>query len=201
MKINPNYIVIVLIVALGALYFNVSLNSPVIFGDEAFHASVARWTAENGIIPVYHPTAQTEMAHVNFFQRSTFLAQETFAWMVAGDTGLRLLFPIFSILGAFMVYVFLRRFDNPYAGVAAALIFMATPSLITYGVLGYVDTMFVLLSVCFVHFSYTALKDNNKIHMLLSGIFLGMAFLTKASAPFLLIFLFLDPWPVAGWLM
>lgn len=189
-KVSLNIVAIILIAAISMQYFWVSLNTPIVFGDEGFYASTSRWIADNGILPKYLPLFQSDISHRPFTNKSFFIMFETFFWMLGGGLGLKILFPIFSVLTAFMIYVFMKKMGNEKAGIVALFIFLFTPSLITYGVMGYVDTLLALLSIMAVYFGYLAFEKSNRLHAVLSGIFIGLALLTKVSGPYLLVLFF-----------
>lgn len=185
-KPNLNHLAVAVIIVVAIFYYNVVLNSPIVFGDEGNYASHARWTARNMLIPEEYVFV-ADTYHLPFIAKPVFYLFESFAWILFGEIGIKLLIPIFSILTAIMIYLFLKKFDRPKAGLAAALIFLLTPSLITHGVLGYADTLFCLLSLCSIYFGYVAFENNSKIHVGLAGLFAGLALLAKITAPFIFI--------------
>jgi len=106
-----------------------------------------------------------------------------------GETAVKFILPIFAALTAFMLYIFLKRTVSEDAGLFAVLLFMTTPSLVTYGVLSYVDTMMLLLMTCSLYFGYMAIESDNQKGAILSGIFAGLATLTKITAPIIFVIL------------
>ena len=196
MKIKLDHIAIFSIIFISILYYNVSLNSPIVFGDEGYYTYLAKWMAENQIIPVYRVLYETSIAHPKFWTQPLFSFIEAFMWMLLGEPGIKILLPIFSILTAFLIYIFMRDLNQAKAGLAATFIFLLTPALITYGVLAYTDTMLVLFFMCFVIFSHKAFETNRKIHIILASIFISLAILTKITAvvgiPLLLVYFILS---------
>ena len=182
MKIKLNYLAVISIIFITILYYNVTLNSPIVFGDEGYHTFLAKWMAENQIIPLYRILYETSISHPKFWTQPLLSILESFIWTLAGETGIKLLLPVFSTLTAFLIYIFMKQFNQAKAGLAAAFIFLLTPALITYGVLSYTDSMLVLFFMCFIIFSYKAIENNKKIDVILAAVFISLGILTKIIA-------------------
>jgi len=182
MKINKDYIAIVMILVIFILFLNTTLKTPIVFGDEGYYSYQAKWIADNSILPKYETYKETDVFHPTMSRPPLFIITESFFFMF-GEIAVKFMIPIFSILTAFMLYIFLKKTVNANAGLAAALIYLATPSLVTYAVMTYVDTMFSLLVLCSLYFGYLALEHGQKKDTILSGIFFGLATLTKITAP------------------
>ncbi|MDD5416740.1 MAG: glycosyltransferase family 39 protein [Candidatus Aenigmarchaeota archaeon] len=186
MKINKDYIAIAMILILFILYLNVTLKSPIVFGDEGYYAYQARWISENNMMPNYEMFKDTNVFHLPFTKPPLFVLTEAFGFML-GETFVKFLIPVFAALGALMLYIFLKKTVNAKAGLGAALLYMSTPSLITYGVLGYVDSLLCLLMICSLYFGYLTFEHGEKKNAILTGLFTGLAILTKITAPILLV--------------
>jgi len=191
MKIKKDYIAILIILAMFAMYLNVTLNSPIVFGDEGYYAYQSQYMADNHIIPKYETFKETDVFHPVLTKAPLFLMIQSFGFLVGGAAGVKFLMPVFAMLTSFMLYIFLKKTVSENAGLGAALLYMITPSLVTYGVLGYVDTLLGLLLVCSLYFGYMSMESNNKKGAILAGIFAGLAVLTKVTAPLILGALFL----------
>jgi 4-amino-4-deoxy-L-arabinose transferase-like glycosyltransferase len=194
MKIKVGYIVILFIFIVGILFYNITLNSPIVFGDEGYYAYHAKMLSKNYILPKFEYLG-TRILHRPFSKLPFFILLDTFAWFVDGEFGIKLLIPLFSILSAFMVYIFMKKFYNENAGLMAAFIFLLTPALITYSVLNYVDSLLGLLFVFGMYFGYKGLNNGKKRDLILAGIFGAFTILTKVTgllllALFLIYFIF-----------
>jgi 4-amino-4-deoxy-L-arabinose transferase-like glycosyltransferase len=190
MKIKLNHIISIIILLATIQYFMVSVSSPIVFGDEGYYASTAKWLSENNIIPKYLPLQQNIVYKTKFTIKPLFIMTETF-FFYFGELAVKLMFPIFSVLSAYLIYLLLSSYKEKQAGLLAAISLLTIPSFITYGVMGYTDTaliMFTLLSIIFIKKSF---ETNKKIHILLAGIFMASALLTKISAMFLGVFIIL----------
>ncbi len=195
MNIAPryfDYMALALIFIFGALYLLVSINAPIVFGDEGYYGTAARWMAKNLIIPEFFPHFETEIYHERFsVSKPLFFLYETFGYFFGGETLVKILIVLPAVVGALLVYIIGKKYFGPPAGLAASVFFLLTPSLVTYGVLGYVDALFVMLVLAALYFGLLAFEKGDKRSLLTAGVFTGLAVLTKNSALFLLLFFFL----------
>jgi len=188
MKINKDYIAIAVILLMFVLYLNVTMTSPIVFGDEGYYASQAEYITENNIIPLYETFKETDIFHPVLTKPPLFILTEAFFFQF-GATAVKFMLPIFAMLTSFILYIFLKKTVNAEAGIFSVLLLMTTPSLITYGVLSYVDTLMILLLTCSLYFGYMAIESDNQRGAILSGIFAGLATLTKITAPIVFVIL------------
>ncbi|NOZ81744.1 MAG: glycosyltransferase family 39 protein, partial [Candidatus Micrarchaeota archaeon] len=101
-----------------------------------------------------------------------------------GEWFLKFLFTLFPVLAALVIYVFFRKMEKPEAGIIAAAVFLFLPGVNTYGVLNYTEGSLLLFFTLSVFFGYYGLKENKKEHVILSGIFSGVSFLTDITGAF-----------------
>lgn len=167
------------ILLVGLLYYLVVLSTPIIFGDEGFYASLARWTAENKIFPKYDPSHETDIWHMPNIKLPLFVLTGSFAWLLAGEAGLKFIIPLFSILSAFLIYIFFKKVEMKKAGLAAALVFLFIPSVVTFGVMSYTESMLGLMFLVSAYFAFETFRTGNKFFAVLAGIFVGFTVLSK----------------------
>ena len=191
MKLNLNYIAAGVILIISLFFFSTVFSTDIVFGDEGYYSSTAMWIAQNHVLPKYVPMFQTEIYHEQFISKPLFILSESFFYLIGGEAGMKFLIPLFSILTAFMIYIFLKRYEKPKAGIVGALLFMLVPSLITHGVLSYVDTLLLLVSTCAIYFGMKSFEENNKQYAIVAGIFAGLSVLSKVSGIFVMIFFIL----------
>lgn len=190
MEIKKDYILLIIVFVLGIFYYNVTLNYPIIFGDEGYYAFHAEMLSKSLVFPKFEYLG-TRILHRPFSKPPLFILIDAFAWLIAGEYGIKLMLPLFSILASIMVYIFMKNFYDKNAGLIAAFIFLLTPTLITHGVLNYVDAFLGLMFICGMFFGYRGLKENKRNDLILAGIFSALTVLTKVSGPILfLLFLF-----------
>lgn len=184
MKINKDLLALAMIIVAGAFYYYVVLQSPIVFGDEGYYASVGRWISNNGIMPDYEPYYHTDIYHQKFTKFPLPFFFNAGAWFLLGEVGIKLMIPMFSILSAAVLYVFLRKEGQPELGIASAFVLLMLPGMITYGVLDYVETLNVLLVICGLMFGYYAVNGRGLAHTGMAGIFMGLALLTDLTSIF-----------------
>ncbi len=181
-----------MIAVFSILYMLVTINSPIVFGDEGYYGTASRWMAENKIIPEFYPHFETKIYHERFaVSKPVFFLYETFGYFFGGEFLVKILLPLTATVSALLIYFLGKKFFSWPAGLIAAGFFLMTPAVVTYGVLGYTDILFVALSLGAILFGTSALAGGRKIHILLAGIFTGLALLTKNSAAFLFLFFLL----------
>ncbi len=185
MKLNANLFALVAIIVSGLFYYQVVFSTPIVFGDEGHYASVGRWISENGIFPKYQPYWGTDLIKYPVAKPPLYYLFDTFAWILLGEMGIKLLIPLFSMLSAAMIYMFFKRIGNPKAGLAGAFALMMLPGLITYGVMNYVEASLVLLFTCAAYFGYFGLKENKLKYIILAGIFSAFSLMTDITGVFL----------------
>ncbi len=190
-KISTNLLAMLIVLVIGYFYWQVALSTPIVFGDEGYYAGTARWIAKNGIYPQYMPMDGSPVTHFTLLSKPFFITLESFAFLLGGELLVKLMLPLFSMLSALFLYVFMKKLGDSKAGLFAMLAFLLTPSLVTYGVLSYVDTLFVLLVIGALYFGHLSFKENDKLYTVLAGIFIGFATLTKNSGAVLGVFFIL----------
>ena len=184
MKLDKDLLALAMIIVAGALYYYVVLQSPIVFGDEGYYASIGRWMANTGMMPDYEPYYQTDVYHQPLTKFPLHFFFNAGAWLLLGELGIKLLVPIFSILSAAMIYAFLKKEGLPELGIASAFVLLMMPGMITYGVLDYVETMNVLMVICSLMFGYRAVNGRRLADTVMAGLFIGLALLTDLTSAF-----------------
>lgn len=195
MKLNANLFALAAIIVSGLFYYSVVFSTPIVFGDEGHYASVGRWIAQNGIFPKYQPYWGTDVMRFPVAKPPLYYLFDSFAWLLFGELGIKLMIPLFSMLSAAMLYLFFRQ-TNAKAGLAGAFALMMLPGLITYGVMNYVEASLVFLFTCAAYFGYHGFEKNKLRYLVLSGIFSAFAIMTDITclfvAPLFLFYFFLS---------
>ncbi len=188
--IKIEWLLAVLITFAGLFYFSVTLSNPIVFGDENNYAVNGKWIAENLQLPVYYPYFQTKIFHTKFAPKPLFYMFTSFAWIIGGEFMNKLLIPVFSILSAVVLYIFLSRYDKK-AGFVSAFALLMLPGFVTYGVLNYVETSLVLFFILASFFAFLSFEEKSKKYAILSGLFSGFCLLTDTTGLFILPLIFL----------
>lgn len=181
MKFNINLFAVLLILIAGFLYYQVVLGSPIIFGDEGHYASVGRWVSQNNFLPEHQPYWGTDIYRFPLTRPPLYYFFNAISWSFFGELGVKLLIPLFSVLSAFMLFLFFKKNNKPKAGLAAAFILLMLPGLITYGVMNYVEASLVLFFICSAYFGFFAFKEKSLNYSILSGVFAGFSILTDIT--------------------
>lgn len=183
-EIKHPEIFLLLIILAVFLYFQlqVSLNSPISFGDEGFHARAGQYIAEEKEFPVWIPYTETP---VNKQGLSGFpfwwLLQAGFYLILGFNINLiKFLTPFMaSFLVGIVVFLLGKRIYNKEIGFMASIIAISIPSLVTYSVLLYKDSLFTLYFSLFVLSIILAIKTDQKKYFILSSVFAPLALLAK----------------------
>ena len=76
----------VLILVAFILYTLVTINSPIVFGDEGYYGTASRWMAKNLIIPEFFPLFENKIAHEKFsVSKPVFFLYETVGYFFGGE--------------------------------------------------------------------------------------------------------------------
>lgn len=181
--IKIDYIFIILLIALVIPYFYVSVNSPIIFGDEGYHAFNAKYLAEHGFeFPKYVPIWDTEIAHIVSAYPPMFMLSEAVMYLFFGEFGMKLLNPLFTLVTAVFIYKFFERLNKKYAGMISSLVYLVVPNVMTYGILAYTDSMMTMFIMIFIYYLYKSYETNSTRGAAVAGVSAGLALLTKALA-------------------
>jgi len=191
---NP-YVIILLLILLGIfiMELQVTFNTPIVFGDEGYHTRIAQWIAEEVEYPVWDPITETKLTKVGLTRLPLWnILEASFLFIFGVHEGvIKFLTPFIAFLTGVSVYLLVKRLYNKELGFIASIILMTIPSFITYSVLFYTDIPVTFyFSLSFLTFAL-GLKNENKRYWILSGIFGGLAFLSKSSGVAIYIFIFL----------
>jgi len=190
MKIDKPVLMVAIILLITLSYLSVTFGSNIVFGDEGYHSTIARWTAQNLEMPTYEIMRETDIFHPPYTKPPLFVTTASF-WFLFGEAGVKFMIPIFAAITALLLYLFMKEIGHENAGIIGATLYMLTPSLITYAVMTYVDSLLIMLIAATMYFGHKAINDDKKIYLYLTGIFGGLACLTKITAPIIFIILFL----------
>jgi len=189
-KPENDIIALVIVLLIGAMYYYVSLNSSLIFGDETFYALEAKAIHDTSFMPKFDAFVSTDIWHVQFIRPPIYIFIITFAFSLLGDLGIKLIVPLFTILSGILTYLFMKKVGWPEGGLAATLILMMLPGIVTYGVMNYVETLLMLLSIMTLYFGYICFETKSKKYAVLTGIAAMFMLLTDTTGVFIMAVLF-----------
>ena len=170
------------------LELQVTLKSPIAFGDEGFHTRMSQYMAENKEYPVYNPIETTNLEKRGFTRPPLWELLESGIYSVVGFSEIivKLLTPfIASVLTGLATYILVKKIYDEKVGIIASLITITFPAVVTYAVLFYVDILFTLYFALFAFSLILGIKNEDRKYLILSGLFGALAFLTKIVGVFL----------------
>lgn len=177
------------------LYLSVSLTRPIIFGDEGFHAAVSKLMREDATYNKWYPLFYDTEDAKGGFVRPPLLYMVFSGFALAGwnEFIIKMVIPLFSVLTALLLFLWVRDFVSAEAGLFASFLFLMIPSQVTYAVLFYSDAFFLLMVMSSLLFFHKFIKTEKPIFFTLTAVFTALSLLTKTSGPVMLIALLLYP--------
>lgn len=192
-----NIWIIGLIILLGIVFvieLQVSLSSPIVFGDEGFHTRMAQWIAQEQEYPKYIPFVGFDLSRAGYYREPlwNFLVGSFFFLFGFNDVFVKILTPfISSLLSGLMIYILVKRIYDKKIGFLASIISITVPSVVTYALLVYVDSLFLFYFSAFAFTLILALEEDRKKYYFLAGSFGALAFLTKLTGTIVPLIVFL----------
>ncbi len=161
------------------LFESVTLNSPIAFGDEGFHAGTPKKIVETMEIPKYFEA--TKIYSGAYFRPP--LPHLTYAGLMlafgTSDAVTKILTPLFSLFTGMLLFLLAKKLHSKEAGLIATFLYFVTPSMITYNVLVYSEAPLIFFFTFFLYSFFSYLEANDKKFLLLSGITAGFVVLSK----------------------
>lgn len=190
---NPEIIVLVVILTLFFwVELQVAWKSPIVFGDEGFHVRIAQEIAKYTDYPMWLRFRSTNVSEIGFVRPPMWnmLMAGFFFIFGFGEAVPKILTPfIASVLIGVATYVLVKRLYGKMTALFSSIIAISIPSLVTYSVLFYTDSLFVLYFTLFTLTFIVANVENKKKYWLLSGVFGAFSFLTKTPGYLTLFFI------------
>lgn len=151
-------------------------------GDGCWHASVSKFIAKNGRLPLFEPLGRDEPFWSPPLHHIITAIDYSLLNLISGrfaDFAVKFVSPIFSILALFFSFLTMRKIFNSKIAFYSILFLAFIPIYLDYSIFSYVEatlTLFVILSIYFLL--------NGKIF--LSGIAAGLSILAKYNGAFVL---------------
>ena len=174
------------------LELQVTLNSPIAFGDEGHHTLMAQYIGTEADYVVWEPTYGSLIDKYSFSGKPLWNILEGSFYLIFGfnDAIVKILTPfIGSILIGLSIFVLVKKIYNEKVGLISSMIAVTLPTIATYAVLVYTDALFTFYFGLFLLTFILAFKTEKMKYWVLSGIFASLSILTKnpgyAIFPFL----------------
>jgi len=173
-----------LLVAL-ALNLMVTLPSPIAFGDEGYHTTMAQYIAGRQEYFAWQPFETDGLIKHGFIRPPlwNFLEASFFFLFGFSETLVKFLAPfIGTILVGAATYVLVKKLFNKNVALIAAIIIISVPSFATHSVLFTTEMLLILYVEMFFFVLVLGMQTESKKYLMLSGIFGGLALLIKTTA-------------------
>ena len=171
------------------LELQLTVNSPIAFGDEGFHTRMAQWIAQKKEIPVWNPFEGDNVFREGFTRPFLWNSLEASFFYVFGfnDTIAKILTPfIGSVFLGLAVFVVFRRMYNEKVALLSSIFAVAIPSIITYSIFFYDEILLVIYFLLSISCLIFAVQTENKKYWIMTGVFAALAILTKRPGYFLI---------------
>ncbi|MHA1170434.1 MAG: ArnT family glycosyltransferase, partial [Candidatus Hodarchaeales archaeon] len=181
---NPKVILVsILLVAILYLQLQITVGSPISFGDEGFHTRMAEWIAENVEYPVWVPFVQTNLWKTSYSRQPFWNILEAGFFFVFGSNEIipKILTPVISLATGIVTYIIGKKFYNENVGLVSSIILIGIPSFVTYSVLFYTDMLVTFFTTMFLLFLMIAMRSERKLYMMAAGTFAALVFMTKLT--------------------
>ncbi|MEM5836467.1 MAG: glycosyltransferase family 39 protein [Candidatus Aenigmatarchaeota archaeon] len=164
-----------------ALNLQVTLNSPIVFGDEGFHTYFAQKIWEEKEYFTWMPFEGTNLVKNSNTRPPYWNLLEAAFFLIFGfnEFLVKFLTPFIAMVTGIVIYLLVKKLFDEKVGLISAIIAITTPSFVTYSVLFYTDILFTFFTALAFLLFLIAEKENNKKYFWLSAIFAALAFLTK----------------------
>lgn len=165
------------------LEVKLTLSSPIVFGDEGHHARLSQWIGQEVEYPKYVPFTGSPLSMRGETRPSLWnLLGAGFIFILGFHQEiLKFLIPFTAVIVTGpAIYVLTKRLYNKETAFIATIISLAIPSFVTYSVLYYTDILLTLYLSLSILTMILAIKTDSKKYWIVSGLFGGLAFLTKS---------------------
>jgi hypothetical protein len=175
---------IIILLAFFFLEAQVTLNSPIVFGDEGFHAEMAVWMASHLEYPKWVPFEITPQIMTGYWRTPFWNTLQASFFLLSGNSeaALKIMTPLISLLSGLAVYLLVKRLYNPNIGFFASIIAFALPSILTYSVLLYYSIVTVFYFVLFFFTFVLAERLQSTKYLYLSAFFAFLALMSDRVA-------------------
>lgn len=186
--IEIRHIEILALLAVILVFFvlevQLTLSRPIVFGDEGHHARISQWIAENIEYPKTLPFAGSKLEMRGYTRPSLWSLLGASFLFVLGfhEEILKILIPLVAtVITGPATFVLAKRLYNKEIAFIATVIALTIPSFVTYSVLYYTDVLLTLYLSLSIFTLILAVQTNSRKYWIVSGLFCGLAFLTKSA--------------------
>jgi len=179
---------LLLLILISLVYFYIELKvvlpTQISFGDEGFHASLARHIARELEYPKYIPFEGTVLVRDGFYRPPlwNFLMASFFFIFGINEIVAKLITLIITFFLGLLTFALVKRISDEITAFFASLLLISFQSVLTYTVLFYyADLLLFLVTASLLSF-LVFVKEENKKFLILSAVFASLALLTNQFA-------------------
>lgn len=166
---------------------SVTLNNPIVFGDEGYHVSVARHMAQDIAYPSQTPLSVNSATPENLSRPPFWNLLEASFYMMFGfnETIVKVLVPLMAVMTGVIIYALGRRLYSENMAMIAAVIAVTIPSFVTYSLVFYTTVPYMFFFTLGFLTLMMAIKTEQRKWWVLGGLFSGVAVLANIAGLFL----------------
>jgi 4-amino-4-deoxy-L-arabinose transferase-like glycosyltransferase len=178
---------------LFVLELQVTMSTPINFGDEGYHTRLAQFIAQDVEYYVWRPFERTTLKTAGYFGPPLWNILEASFLFIFGfsEVIIKFLTPFVAFMTGLAVFLLAKRMFNERIAFIASVLTVSIPSFVTYSVLFYTDILLTFYISLFFFTFILALKENRKKYWVLSGVFGALSVLTKTPGLIVFPFIFL----------
>lgn len=182
---NPEiWIILAFLAIVLAVELQVTLTSPIVFGDEGYHTRMAQYIAQEKEYPVWTPFEGSKLQREGFSRPPLWNILEGSFYFLFGfnDVIVKFLTPfIATMLIGLAVFLLVKRTYGSNVALITTILTVTIPSFVTYSVLVYDAVLLAFYFVLFIFTLILAVKTNEKKYWIVSAVFAALAYLSKGS--------------------
>lgn len=187
-NLNPQKIILVAsLIFFSALYiYYGSFTNSFGFGDEPHYYLAAKSINEGHFGYIDKLYAVGKLENKGLYLEHPYLSYwipALFYFIGNGNLHIfKLYTPLFGVGCLFLTYIIGKKIKNEVAGIISMFLLGVTPLFLHFSIISYNDVVITFFILLFFYSFLTLLKNKNKKNIILCGIALGIAMLTKENA-------------------
>lgn len=175
--------IIILIILLSASYIFIyyGSQSDIWFPDEGFYGMYAKEVAK-GNLPFTILEIKDKICPGHLFSKPPLpIYLMSLFYLFGGEIGFKLFTPVMILFLIFSIYFISRKFINKWLALLTSILPLGIPLFIDWSIATYTDIFSALIFLWFFYFFYNVTENPTKKNIIISGIFIGLNFLTKET--------------------
>ncbi|OYT42034.1 MAG: hypothetical protein B6U78_02290 [Candidatus Aenigmarchaeota archaeon ex4484_224] len=178
------WITLAFLIVLAYWTFQVTVPTNIVFGDEGFHTTLARWIGTKLEYPKYIPFEGTNLRKTGYYRPPLWNLLEASFFAIFGNNELipKILNPVITFLTGLSIFILtFKIFRNEKLSLFASILTVSLPTILTYTVFFYYANLLVFFSTLSILLFFDYVKNNSWKSLILSSLFASLAFLTNQA--------------------